>query len=107
VFAWDDTDLQSQEGVISAALLAAASATFDYADVVKNTEAYIGVDARVDSREDVEVLAHSTEDVRSIGGSSALGFALVSGTLVGAFAEGAAETRAYTQKGAASAPRAT
>ena len=100
LMAWDDTNLRSAEGVISVGLLAAASATFDFADLGKNTEAYIGENAQVDSNSDVEIRAHSTEDVRSIGGSSALGFALVSGTLVGASQTISAETRAYTQRGA-------
>ncbi len=99
LLAWDDTELRSTEGAISAALLAAASATFDYASIGKKTEAYIGGTAQVDSRTNVEILARSTEDIRSVGGSSQLGFALVSGTLVGAVQTIAAETRAGTQRG--------
>jgi hypothetical protein len=99
LIAWDDTVLRSEEGAISAALLVAASATFDFADLGKNTEAYIGGTAAVDSRSDIELIARSTEDVRSIGGSSQAGLALVTGTLVGAVQTIAAETRAGTQRG--------
>ncbi len=99
VFAWDDTEVQGEEGAVTSALLAAASATFHYAKLGKNTEAYIGENVRVDSNTDVEILAHSTEDVRAIGGSSAIGLALVSGTFVGALQSTAAETRASTRKG--------
>src|SRR5262249_9682483 len=98
VFAWDDTEVQGDVDSVSDAL-AAISATFHYADLGKKTEAYVGEDARVDSRTDVEIVAHSSEDVRAVGGSSAAGLTLVSATLVGAVQSINAQTRAYTGKG--------
>ena len=88
------------EGAISAALLAAASATFDYA---RRRQEHRGLHRRHARR---SIRAPTSRSSRARPRTSArsaarpqLGFALVSGTLVGAVQTIVAETRAGTQRG--------
>ena len=69
MLAWDDTRVANFELPLGAAGLAAVSATFDFVFLSKDTEAYIGSNAQVDSRTNVEIRANSDEDVSSVAGS--------------------------------------
>jgi len=99
LFAWDDTVIIGvEEDLSTASLEMAIDATFNLADLAKNTEAYVGSGAKVGANGDVEIKADSTEDVRSIGGVDP-GCALAAGGFVGAVHKIGGTTRAFTEPG--------
>jgi hypothetical protein len=99
LLAWDDTHTRGLQGDVGAALVAGVSATFDFALLVKDTEAYVGANAVVGSNSNVEVRANSTEDLGSFTGTFNLG-GLASAAAAGALHVIQDQTLARTDGGA-------
>ena len=103
LLAWDDTVVDAVSVAIGAAaapvLGLSATATFDFAFVAKDTEAYIGSGAIVESNSNVELRSISDEDMRVIAGSLAAG-SLVAGAAFGSLHTVQARSQAYTSGGA-------
>jgi hypothetical protein len=99
LLAWDETVTAGVQGDLGAATRAGVSATFDYAVLVKDTEAYIGANAVVSSNSNVEVRADSTEDLNAFAGALNLG-GQAAAAASGALHVIQARTMAHTDAGA-------